>query len=251
MEMCLGDYNMKICVIYLDDLIIFSDSYEQHIERLGLILTRLKECGIKLSSEKCFFIQRKVNFLGHVVGEDGIETDPEKIEKIKNYPRPTNSDELRSFLAFCGYYRKFLENFSRVIRPLADLLPPTSTKKRNKGKQEHVKWKWEQEHQVVFDKLKDLLTSPPILAYPNFELPFEIHTDASGIGLGAVLYQVQEGQRKVIAYASRSLNRSEKNYSAFKLEFLALKWAVTEFFLDYLLGSKFKVYTDNNPLTHV
>ena len=91
MEMCLGDYNMKICVIYLDDLIIFSDSYEQHIERLGLILTRLKECGIKLSSEKCCFIQRKVKFLGHVVGEDGIETDPENIEKIKNYPRPTNS----------------------------------------------------------------------------------------------------------------------------------------------------------------
>lgn len=129
MEECLGDFNMKICVIYLDDLIIFSDTYEQHLERLHLILQRLKECGIKLSSEKCFFIQRKVKFLGHVVGENGIETDPEKVEKIKNYPIPANPDELRSFLAFCGYYRKFVENFSKVIRPLSDILPPTSEKK--------------------------------------------------------------------------------------------------------------------------
>jgi len=251
MEECLGDFNMKICVIYLDDLIIFSDSFEQHLERLNMILTRLKECGIKLSPEKCFFIQRKVHFLGHVVGEDGIETDPEKIEKIKNYPKPTNPERLKSFLAFCGYYRKFVKDFAKLIRPLSDLIPPTSPKKRSKANQEPVVWKWEEKHDRTFEELKRLLTSPPILAYPNFDLPFELHTDASTHGLGAVLYQEQEGQKKVIAYASRSLTRSEKNYSAFKLEFLALKWSITEKFSDYLLGNKFIVYTDNNPLTYV
>ena len=251
MEECLGDFNMKICVIYLDDLIIFSNSFEQHLERLHLILTRLKECGIKLAPEKCFFIQKRIKFLGHIVSEDGIETDPEKIDKIRNYPRPSNPDELRSFLAFCGYYRKFVKDFSKVTRPLSDLLPPSSPKKKNKANQQPLDWKWEEIHQYTFDKLKEMLTSPPILAYPDFDQPFELHTDASIQGLGAVLYQKQDGQKKVISFASRSLSKSEKNYSAFKLEFLALKWAVTEKFSDFLLGNKFTVYTDNNPLTHI
>jgi len=251
MEECLGDYNMKICVIYLDDLIIFSDTFEEHLERLHLILQRLRECGIKLSSEKCFFLKKKVKFLGHVISENGIETDPDKIEKIKNYPTPSNPDELCSYLAFCGYYRKYVKDFAKVIRPLSDLLPPTSTKKRNKWKEKTFNWKWDEEHQETFDKLKELLTTPPILGYPEFDKPFELHTDASGLGLGAVLYQEQKGQKKVIAYASRCLTKSEKNYSAFKLEFLALKWSVTEKFSDYLIANKFTVYTDNNPLTHV
>ena len=105
MEECLGDYNMTICVIYLDDLIIFSDTFEEHLRRLDLVLTRLKKCNLKLSPEKCFFIQDKVPFLGHIVSENGVETDPSKIDKIRNWPTPTNADELRSFLGFCGYYR--------------------------------------------------------------------------------------------------------------------------------------------------
>lgn len=105
MQECLGDYHLKICFIYLDDLIIFSSSFEEHLERLELILTRLEECGIKLSAEKCSFVQRKVKFLGHIVSENGLETDPEKSSKIANYPTPVNIDELRSFLALAGYYR--------------------------------------------------------------------------------------------------------------------------------------------------
>ena len=250
MEECLGPYNMKICVIYLDDLIIFSNSFEQHLERLDMVLTRLKQCNLKLSAEKCFFFQERVKFLGHVVSSSGVETDPDKIEKIKNWPRPTNEDELRSFVAFCGYYRRFVKDFSKVTKPLTDILPPTSTKKKVKQKPSKD-WKWEQEQEDTFNKLKEILTSPPILAYPEFQKPFELHTDASSKGLGAILYQTQNGQKKVIAYASRSLSRSEKNYSAFKLEFLALKWAVTEKFSDYLMNVQFTVYTDNNPLTHV
>jgi len=250
MEECLGEYNMKICIIYLDDIIIFSNSFEEHLERLNLVMTRLQECGIKLNAEKCFLMKKSVNFLGHVVSSEGVATDPSKIEKIKNYPKPANADELRSFIAFAGYYRKYLPNYSRLAKPLTELLPPTSEKKLKKKKSQKS-WKWEEEHEATFQKIKELLTSPPILAYPNFNEPFILHTDASTQGLGAVLYQIQENKKKVIAYASRGLSKSEKNYSAFKLEFLALKWAITEKFSDYLVSQTFTVYTDNNPLTHI
>ena len=185
MEECLGPLNMKICVIYLDDLIIFSDSFEQHLERLDIVLTRLRECNLKLSPDKCFFLQERVKFLGHVVSSEGIETDPDKIEKIKNWPRPSNSDELRSFIAFAGYYRRFVKDFSKIAKPLTDLLPPTTTRKNAKPKK-IKEWKW---HEDTFNNLRTILTSPPVLAYPQFQKPFEIHTDASGKGLGAVLYQ--------------------------------------------------------------
>ena len=248
MEECLGDYNMTICVIYLDDLIVFADTFEEHLHRLDLVLTRLKQCNLKLSPEKCTFIQEKVGFLGHVVSADGIETDPEKIDKIKKWPTPSNADELRSFLAFAGYYRRSIKDFSKITRPLADILPPTMTKKNNKKTHQ---WTWSDREQETFEKPKVILSSPPILAYPDFSLPFELHTDASRKGLGAVLYQTQENQKKVIAYASRSLTKTEKNYSAFKLEFLALKWAVTEKFADYLTLNHFIVLTDYNPLTYI
>ena len=100
---------MQICVIYLDDLVIFSDTYEEHMERLDKVLTRLQECKLKLAAEKCFFLKKRVKFLGHIVSENGVETDPEKIERVKNWPTPSNADELRSFLAFAGYYRRFVQ----------------------------------------------------------------------------------------------------------------------------------------------
>ena len=247
MEECLGDYNMSICVIYLDDLIIFSDTFEEHLRQIDLVFTRLKECNLKLSPEKCFFIQDQVPFLGHIVSEKGIETDPAKIDKIKNWPTPSNQDELRSFLAFCGYYRRFIKDFSKITRPLADLLSPIISKKKTTKKP----WTWTENEQHIFESLKEILTKPPILAYPDFSKPFELHTDASKQGLGAVLYQHDGKLKKVIAYASRALSRSEKNYSAYKLEFLALKWAVTEKFSDYLALNHFTVLTDNNPLTYI
>lgn len=251
MEECLGDYNMTICIIYLDDLIIFSKTYQQHIERLDLIMTRLQECRLKLSSEKCFFLQKRVNFLGHVVSEKGIETDPEKIEKIKNWPQPRNSDELRSYLAFTGYYRRFIKDYSKLTKPLSDLLPPTSQKKSKCKDQKKKEWRWTTNEQQIFEDLKEILTSPPVLAYPDFTKSFELHTDASTIGLGAVLYQMVDNKKRVIAYASRSLSKSEKNYPAHKLEFLALKWAVTDKFADYLKLNHFIALTDNNPLTYI
>jgi hypothetical protein len=250
MEECLGDYNMKICVIFLDDLIIFSENFEQHLERLDLVLTRLGQCNLKLSSDKCFFLKEKVKFLGHVVGANGVETDPDKIEKVLNWPRPTDFDSLRSFVCFAGYYRRYVEGFSKIAKPLTDILPATS-KKKHKKKYTDKDWHWGEEQELAFKKLKKILTSAPILAYPDFDKPFELHIDGSTQALGAVLYQEQNNVKRVIAYASRCLSKSEKNYSAFKLEFLALKWGVTEKFSDYLKYTHFTVLTDNNPLTYV
>ena len=151
MEECLGDYNMTICVIYLDDLIVFADSFQEHLYRLDLVLTRLAQCNLKLSPQKCIFIQEKIGFLGHIVSGDGIETDPEKIKKIKNWPSPKDTDELRSFLAFAGYYRRFIKDFSKVTRPLADLLPPTPEKKGRRKKEDLV---WTEKEQKIFEELK-------------------------------------------------------------------------------------------------
>lgn len=249
MQECLGNLNMSICLIYLDDLIIFSKTFEEHLERLDIILERLKECNLKLAPEKCVFFQPEVKFLGHVVTSNGISTDPDKVDKVRNWPVPSNSDELRSFLALAGYYRRFIHDFSRLTRPLSELLPPTSTKKGTKINK--PEWNWTDREQKVFDNLKEKLTSAPILAYPDFNQPFELHTDASTKALGAVLYQKLDGRKRVIAYASRALSKAEQNYSAFKLEFLALKWAITEKFSDYLISKPFLVLTDNNPLTYV
>lgn len=121
--------NMKICIIYLDDLIIYSKDFNEHLERLDIVLIRLKECNLKLSEDKCFFIESKFKFLGHVVGKNGEETDPEKVEKVRNWPTPTDSDTFRSFVAFAGYYRRFIKDFSKIAKPLINMLPPASTKR--------------------------------------------------------------------------------------------------------------------------
>ena len=169
-----------------------------------------------------------------------------------------NVKTLRSFLGFTGYYRRFVKDYARIVKPLNDLLIGHSThstintdSKKKKKKKVSIPWQWGETEQHAFDTVKEKLLSPPILAYSDFTKPFILHTDASTDGLGAVLYQEQDGLERVVAYASRGLKPSEKNYPAHKLEFLCLKWAVTEKFHDYLYGNNFVVYTDNNPLTYV
>ena len=165
MEEVLGDYNMTICVIYLDDLIIFSSSFEEHLRHLDMVLTRLREKNLKLSPEKCYFIQERVNFLGHIVSSQGIETDPAKIEKILNWPTPSNAKELRSFIAFAGYYHRFVKDFSKITRPLSELIPGTSKKKKKITKE----WVWKDEQQKVFDNLKKNNDSASCFSIPRFQ----------------------------------------------------------------------------------
>lgn len=161
-----------------------------------------------------------------------METAPDEIEKVKNWPTPKNSYELRSFLAFAGYYRRFVKDFSNLIKPLKDLHQPTSRMKHSKTSKKE--WNWTNVEQQTFEKFKEILTSLSVLAYPEFAKPFELHVEASTTELGAVLYQIQGDKTRVISYASRSLFKTEKNYPACKLAFLSLK--SSEKVGDYLAG---------------
>lgn len=261
MEKCMGDMNLKEVVVFLDDVIVFSKTLEEHEARLTKVLNRLKEYGLKLSPEKCKFFQSSVRYLGHVVSERGVETDPEKISALKTWPVPKHLKELKAFLGFCGYYRKFIKGYSSIMKPLNDLTsgyPPSGKHSKSKergGQYYHPKEpflnRWTPACQQAFELIKEKLTSSPVLAFANPAIPYILHTDASSTGLGAALYQEQEGQLRAVAYASRGLSRSESRYPAHKLEFLALKWSVTEKFSDYLYGNQFTVVTDSNPLTYI
>jgi transposase InsO family protein len=252
MEGILGDLHLKTCLIYLDDIIIFSKTYEEHVTRLRQVLQRISDAGLKMAPKKCWFFQERVTYVGHCVSKDGLAPDPSKTEVIRDWPTPKTPEEVRRFLGFAGYYRKFVRDFSRIAAPLSVLMPTPAKKTRGKRPARPQKpWTWGEAEQKSFDTLKAALTTPPVLGYADFTQPFLLHTDASVQGLGAILYQEKEDGKRVIAYASRGLNRAERNYPAHKLEFLALKWAVTEKFKDYLYGAKFTVMTDNNPLTYV
>ena len=252
MENCFGDINMQSCLIYLDDIVVFSRTFEEHVERLSLVFERLAEAGLKLSPAKCRLFQDKIKYLGHNVSSEGIATDPEKIRCVKDWPVPQTLEQLQSFLGFVGYYRRFIKDFSKISRPLYDMFKGSGCNKKKKHrKPKSGPFQWQECHQTAFEKLVDMCCEAPILAYADYTKPFTVHTDASLDGLGAVLYQCQEGKDRVIAYASRGFSQSERNYPAHKLEFLALKWAVTDKFHDYLYGNSFTVKTDNNPLTYV
>ena len=229
-------------------MIVYSKTFEEHLERLEAVFTRLEEFGLKLKTSKCALIRDKVKYLEHIISSKGIETDPEKVEAVKSWPVPTRIEDLRTFLGFAGYYRKFVPEYAKRARPLNDLLKRASVVK---GRNEGAEWFWTQKCQTAFEGVIEVLSSPRVLSYPDFNRLFVLNMDASMDGLGATLSQVENNEERVIVYASRALRKSEKNYLAHKLEFLCLKWAITEKFHDYLYGHTFTVQTDNNPLTYV
>ena len=246
MESCLGDYHLKYCIIYLDDIIIFSKTPEEHISRLHKVFQKLDEAGLHLKPDKCEFFKDRLEYLGCVVSSKGIETNPKKIAAILNWPQPRNITQIRSFLGFCIDYRKFIKGYAQVAKPLYHLLTGDNAKKKTNEVE------WTEQCEQAFSKLKEICSDTPILAYADYSKCFKVYTDASEQGLGAVLYQDQDDSTtRVIAYASRNLSKSEKRYHSSKLEFLALKWSVCERFHEYLYGGKFQVYTDNNPLTYI
>jgi len=252
MECIIGDQSFQSLLLYLDDIVVFSSTFEDHLQRLELVLARLQEHHLKLKLKKCQFFQHEVKYLGHIVSAAGVATDPDKIRVVSEWKRPTTVTELQSFLGFASYYRRFVEGFSKLAAPLhrlvADLI---RSKRKSKGHRKcSIGENWDEECKQGFQSLKERLVSAPVLGYANFANPFVLEIDASHAGLGAVLSQDQEGHRRPIAFASRGLIRSEwnmSNFSSRKLELLALKWAVTDKFREYLLGNKCTVYTDNNP----
>jgi hypothetical protein len=174
-----------------------------------------------------------------------------KTEAIERWARPTNLQELRRFLGFSSYYRRYIAKFAQIVSPLNKLVAELANQK--KGKKVPIKQLWNSSHQEAFDTLKEKFINPPVLGYPDFHENFTVETDASTQGFGAVLSQVQNGKQKIICYASRSLRPSEKKideFSSMRLELMALVWALGEKFKDYLLYKPFTVLTDNNPLSY-
>nr|KAG5695484.1 hypothetical protein BaRGS_011326 [Batillaria attramentaria] len=246
----MSDMLFNSLLVYLDDLLIYSKTFEDHLLHLDRVLARLSRVGLKLNWDKCQLLRESVDYLGHTISAQGVSCQTEKTDVIRKWPVPRTTKDLRSFLGFAGYYRRFVEGYAKIAGPLHALANMQQSKRKPLTLSEH----WREEHQTAFDILKDALCGGQVLAFADFTHPFILETDASFEGIGAILSQKQaDGTTRAIAYASRRLRPTEKNeanYSSFKLEMLALKWAVTERFRSYLLGAHFEVYTDNNPLAH-
>ena len=254
MEHIFGDQSFQTLLLYLDDVVVFSSSFEQHLQRLGLVLGRLRAQNLKLKLSKCHFFAREVQYLGHVISAAGVATDPEKTRVVAEWPRPRTTRDLRSFLGFASYYRRFVPKFATHAAPLHRLVAAAGGTKKTPCMGLSLVDQWTDQCEASFSTLKEKLTSAPVLAYADFSKPFTLDIDASYEGLGAVLSQEQDGGRRPIAYASRGLRPTERNmsnYSSRKLELLGLKWAVTEKFREYLLGHRCVVFTDNNPLSYL
>ncbi|KFM56688.1 Retrovirus-related Pol polyprotein from transposon 412, partial [Stegodyphus mimosarum] len=235
METVLKGLSYEACLIYLDDIIIVGKSFEEHLENLRKVLQKLKEANLKLSPAKCKLFRQEVTYLGHVISAEGVRTDPEKVSAVKDWRRPENVHQLRSFLGLCTYYRRFVKDFSSIARPLHKL---------TESKQKFV---WTKECENAFKNLKEALTSAPILTYPQLDRPFILDTDASNESVGAVLSQEIEGQERVVAYWSKCLSKPERNYCVTRKELLAIVKAV-EHFHHYLYGRKFLLRTDHASL---
>ena len=259
MDMTFGDQNFQSILVYLDDILVFGSTAEEMLSRLDMVFQRLARCNLKVKPDKCHIFKEELKYLGHLISAKGVQPDPGKISVVKKWEESRSYKDLRSFLGLASYYRRFIPDFAKIADPLHKLLHGcVSRKQMKKGykanlKQPPIQDRWDDRCAASFHELKRLLTSTPILGNPDFKRPFILETDASTFGLGAVLSQEQENGRVVLAYASRTLRRSERNmerYSSMKLELLAMKWAVTEKFRDLLLGTEFVVYTDNNPLSY-
>jgi len=215
-----------VCLVYLDDVILFSTTLDQHFQRLRLVLDKIRSAGLKLKPSKCFLLQREVAFLGHVVSEQGVATDPQKISAVTDWSEPVCLREVRAFLGLASYYRRFVKDFAAIASPLHAL-----TKKG-------AVFCWTEECRRAFERLKDALTTAPVLAMPDDESEVLIDVDASDFAIGCVLSKRRDGDERVVAYASRSLSKAELNYCVTRKELLAVVYFVKYFKL-HLLGRKF------------
>ena len=236
METVMTGLTPRKCLVYIDDLLVMGRTFPEHLANLQEVLQRLREADLKLKPTKCKLTREEVTYLGYRVTRDGVTADPAKVEAVRSFPVPTNAKKVRSFLGLASYYRRFVPSFARIARPLHHL-----TKK-------DAEFVWTGECEEAFQRLKQLLITAPVLAYPDFTKPFKLETDASAEGLGAVLGQeIEGGSTKPIAFASRSLQGAEQRYPITELEALAVVWAVGQF-RHYLYGHKCEVITDHQPL---
>jgi hypothetical protein len=222
------EYLDRFVVVFIDDILIYSKSDSDHEEHLRLVLQKLQDNQLYAKYSKCEFWIGEVSFLGHIISNGGISVDPTKVKEIMEWRVPTTFTEIWSFLGLAGYYRRFIEGFSKIAKPMTSLLEKGS------------KFKWDEKCQDSFDQLKKRLMSPPVLVMPDLQKGFDIYCDACGQGLGCVL--MQEGH--VIAYTSRQLRRHELNYPTHDLELAAVVHAL-KIWRHYIIGTKCQVYTDH------
>jgi len=227
----------EICLIYVDDILVYSSSLEEHITRLREVFKRLRKSNLKLQLDKIEFLRKEMGFLGHVITSEGVKPNPAKIQAITEFPIPKTRKEIKQFLGLLGYYRKFINNFAKITKPLTACLKKNTSIKHN-----------DPEYQECFNTCKQLLTNAPILQYPDFEKEFQVTTDASDVALGAVLSQINDRKADLpIAFASRTLNDSERKLSTIEKELLAILFALKTF-RPYLYGRRFTLFTDHRPL---
>ncbi|GJR05993.1 putative nucleotidyltransferase, ribonuclease H [Tanacetum coccineum] len=227
-------YLDKFVIVFIDDILIYSKTKEDHEVHLRLVLELLRNEKLYAKFSKCEFWLQEVHFLGHVVNQSGIHVDPGKIEAVKNWKAPTTSSEIRSFLGLAGYYCRFIANFSKIAKPLTSLT------------QKNQKYMWGVEQEEAFQNLKNILCDAPILSLPDGVEDFVVYCDASSQGLGCVLMQ----RNKVIAYASRQLKIYEKIYTTHDLELGAVVFALKTW-RHYLYGTRSVIYTDHKSLQHI
>ena len=235
MERVLSGLHWETCLIYLDDVIIFAKDFATHMERLDAVLSRIAKAGLKVSPSKCQLFQRQVEFLGHIISETGIATSHSKTDAVQSWPIPKCVKEVRSFTGLCSYYRRFVKNFADIAKPLHKLM------------EKEAPFQWTDGCQEAFDNLKMALTSAPILSFPMQDKPFILDTDASGVGIGVVLSQIQDEVEHVIAYYSRTLSKEERRYCVTRRELLAVVEGL-KYFHHYVYGVPTLVRSDHGAL---
>ena len=246
MQNCLGKLNLTYTLIYLDNVIVYSRTEEEHLTRLRAVFERFRESGLKLKPSKCNFFRTEINYLGHTVSAKGMEPSVDSIKAIMEMALPRTYTGICQFLGATGYFCRFIKGYANIAKPLNDLLSGANSKLKSCFVRLPLA------AVVAFQELKLKCMTVPVLAFADFHKPFLLETDASGDSLGTVLSQKQEdGCYHPVTYASRGLKGGELRYHSSKLEFLALKWAITEQFREYLQYQPFRVKTDNNPLTYM
>lgn len=238
MALAFSGLSPERCFTYMDDLIVMGFSEKHHLQNLRRVFETCRKCCLKLNPEKCQFFKTEVSFLGHICTDEGLKADPKKIAVMQRYPRPNDKESVKRFVAFANYYRRFVENFAKITKPLTNL-----TKKR-------VEFQWTEECENAFQLLKRKLIESPILKYPDFSKEFKLIVDASDYACGGVLTQNHDGVDMPIVYISKSFNKAERNKPPIEKELLAVHFAITQF-RPYIYGKHFVVKSDHKPLIYL
>jgi ribosomal protein L21E len=242
MDIVLAGIKWQSCLVYIDDIVVFSPTFEQHVRDLSAVFERLESAGLTLKASKCDFCRKELKYLGHIITSNGIKPDPGLVDSVKCFPQPKKLKDIQSFLGLTGYYRRFIKDYAKISEPFLRLI-----RSHKKLKRSTVDIEWSDECTEAFEMLKNALTQAPILRAPNFNESFILELDACDYGLGAVLTQEYDNKKFVIAYASRTQSAAERNYFPTEKEALAIFWA-TKHFRPYLEGTKIYIRSDCRAL---